>query len=403
MNILFLSRWCPCPQDNGAKIRVNNVIRSLAKQHRLSLVSFYNPQERLDRDALAALPVASTTLVPYREYDSRSAKSLLALFGTTPRSIVDTFSAEMAAAIRDSVKSERFDLVVASELWTAAYHECFSGLPAILDDIESACFLNRATSHPSLLREMRAQLTWKKYKRYLSRLLTHFGACTVPSQVEHELLHNIAPSYPHATIIPNGIRLPNYLGQTVERAQNRIIFCGALTFAPNYNAARWFITDVLPVIKNHLPGVELEIIGSTGGHSFTGIEGVIQTGWVPDIRPYVGSATVCIAPIFTGGGTRLKILEAMALRTPVVATRVAAEGIDVTDGQDLLLADTAPEFAEAVIRVLTKPVLQQRLGDAGFELVKSKYDWDVIEAALLATVAGVGSPSIADPVLTAAF
>jgi glycosyltransferase involved in cell wall biosynthesis len=141
---------------------------------------------------------------------------------------------------------------------------------------------------------------------------------------------------------------------------------------------QYFLAEVYPLIKQRSPSVSLTITGSTVGVDLDGLEledSVHLSGYVDDIRPLVRSANVCVAPIREGGGTRLKILEAMALGTPVVATHKSAEGLDVFDGKHILLADDPREFAEHTVKLLHDPQLCQRLTAEARELVERRYDW----------------------------
>jgi glycosyltransferase involved in cell wall biosynthesis len=159
---------------------------------------------------------------------------------------------------------------------------------------------------------------------------------------------------------------------------NALLYNGALTYSANYGAMEFFLAEVYPIIRRQEPGVSLTITGSTSGVDLSGLrleEGVRLSGYVDDIRPLVAGAWACVAPILHGGGTRLKILEAMALGTPVVATSKGAEGLEVTPGQDILIADEPAEFAAQVLRLLRDANLRERLATNARRLVEQRYDW----------------------------
>lgn len=182
-------------------------------------------------------------------------------------------------------------------------------------------------------------------------------------------------------VIPNGVDLERNRPGMYEPQAERLVFNGSLSYAANREAMRFFCGRVLPLIREERPQARLLITGSTQGADLQGIAGepgVELSGYLEDVRPAVGSAWLAVAPILSGGGTRLKILEAMALGTPVAATRKGAEGLEVTDGKHILLAEQAPELARACLRLLGEPGLRQRLAENARRLVERQYGWQEI-------------------------
>jgi len=180
------------------------------------------------------------------------------------------------------------------------------------------------------------------------------------------------------TVIPNGVDCAHNRPGLAQSRPNALVYNGALTYSANYDAMRWFLTFVYPQIKAKQPGVSLTITGSTQGVELDGLaldSSVSLTGYVEDVRMPVTEAAVCVVPIRQGGGTRLKILEAMALGTPVVATSKGAEGLAVVDGEHLLIADEPAAFADATLRLLRDGGLRNRLTSSARALVEAKYDW----------------------------
>ena len=159
---------------------------------------------------------------------------------------------------------------------------------------------------------------------------------------------------------------------------NTLVFNGSLTYHANYDAMRYFLAEVFPLIQQQEPGVSLTITGPTSGVDLSGLrlnDGVRLSGYLDDIRPLLASASACVVPIRSGGGTRLKILEAMALGTPVVSTSKGAEGLEVTPGKQILVADEPAEFAAQVICLLRAPALREQLRTRARRLVEQQYDW----------------------------
>jgi glycosyltransferase involved in cell wall biosynthesis len=162
-----------------------------------------------------------------------------------------------------------------------------------------------------------------------------------------------------------------------------LIFTGAFTYEPNYEAMVWFLEEVFPLVRAKIPEVQLTITGKHANKPLPSLEYVTLTGFVDDIRPLVARSWVSIVPIWTGGGTRLKILEAMALHTPVVATSKGAEGLDAVIGEDLFVADTAVEFANTLITLLQDEACRQKVAQNAYEFVGQKFNWPVIAPRFL--------------------
>jgi glycosyltransferase involved in cell wall biosynthesis len=228
-------------------------------------------------------------------------------------------------------------------------------------------------------------------RRYFEALLPRFGASTVASHQEETLLRQMAPAYLPVAVIPNGVSLADCTAVSAAPRPDQLMFAGSFTYDVNYQAMRWFTSEVLPRIHAERPGVRLTITGNHAGLSLPYSRGVDLVGMLPDVRPAIASAWASLAPLQTGGGTRLKILESMALGTPVIATSKGAEGLDVRSGDHLLIADSPAEFASATLRLLSDPALRARLSDDARELVRRSYDWPVILPRFLALVERVAS------------
>lgn len=378
MRILFLSQWFPFPADNGSKIRIDNLLRGLAQYHQVTLVSFTD-REINKIDCAGMEPVCQEIhTVLWRPFNPNSWNAFRGYLSPTPRSVVDTASPEMERLIRALVASNNFDLVVASELEMAGYARAFQGIPAILDQVQLGVLYEQYAGEKVPLRRLRSALTWQKQRSYVERLLKQFRGCTVVSQPELKLFSQAFPDYGAVRLIPNSIDLQRYAQVREEPDPTSLVFTGSFQYSPNYEAMQWFLTEVFPLVKQAVPHVRLTITGDSAGKPLPLLDGVTLLGRVDDIRPIVASAWISLAPIWTGGGTRLKILEAMALKTPVVATSKGAEGIDVTHGKNILLANTSTEYSQAIIRLLTNPGLRAELVSHAYRLVSEKYNWTTV-------------------------
>ena len=392
-NILFLSRWYPYPPNNGSKLRIYHLLRGLAQVHEITLISF-SEQPELDRvePHLRALCEA-ILIVPWKEYQPSSTRAVLGFFSPTPRSLLDTHSAEMARRIVEAISTNNYDIVIASELGAASYRRFFREMPAIFEDVEIGVVRGKSISANSLRERIRHGLTWQKHKRYITRLVKSYDTCTVVSKQDQALLTENIKGLNSVDVIPNCVNLSDYSAVPRERQKQSLIFTGPFRYHANYEAMLWFLGEAYPKVRSQIPEVQLLITGDHAGLPLQDASGVTLTGMVPDVRPLIASATVSIAPILTGGGSRLKILEAMALRSPVVATSKGAEGLDVQHGEHLLIADTPDLFAKAISDLIQRYELREQLCENAYRLVREKYNWEIVLPSFLQIVDQVASNS----------
>jgi polysaccharide biosynthesis protein PslH len=391
MNILFLSPWFPYPPDNGSKIRIYNHIKNLSRKHDVRLITFYRDGDGIDPKSLDDI-CQLEAMIPFREFNARSWKSIAGFFIPVPRSTVDSYSSKMAQQLKSSITQKRPDLIIASEIWTAIYGGRKWKIPCILDEMQLGLNNQLYTNSRSIASKARKNLYRMKLNIYTKYLLKQYDACTVASEVERKYLAQVAGQPDNIHVIPNGVDLFINQPGLNEPQPNTLIYNGALTFNANFDAMSYFLSEIFPIIQKTTPDVSLKITGRTEGVELSKLpmnDRVIFTGFLPDIRTAVSSAWVCVVPLRYGGGTRLKILEAMALGTPVIATSKAIEGLCVTPGQDILLGDTPEDFATQVIRLLKDKNLREILSKNGRKLVESNYGWNVISSRFESLIEGV--------------
>jgi glycosyltransferase involved in cell wall biosynthesis len=288
----------------------------------------------------------------------------------------------MQRLVEQAGKEQDFSVVIASQITTAPYAVTLKGVPRIFEEVELATLREKYTGQSHVGRRLRYGLMWWKARRFTTHLLHQFHGCTVVSQQEQANVLSIAPNCRHVRVVPNGVDLNWYKGDFGAPEPDTLVFPGALTYSANFDAMVFFLHQVFPLIKARRPEVILRITGRTNGMPVDRLlsdKSVILTGYLDDVRPTVAQSWACVVPLHIGGGTRLKILEAMALGTPVVSTSKGAEGLEVTHGENILLADTPAEFADAVLRLLEDDrALRARLATNGRRLVESQYGWEGI-------------------------
>ena len=381
MKIGFLSVWCPYPLDNGSRIRQYYLLRHLAERHEVTLFTFLPGEEWR-----ASLPILESfcrkvVAVPSRAYRPHSLRALLGFFSPLPRFITATFSREMSRLVRQETSRADYDVFIAGEIGGAMYVRSARAKAAILDDPELATLYDRLLPTQSALTRWRHSLTRLKFERFMSSILRCLNACAVVSEPERELLRPLAPARFPVEIIPNGVDTDHNRTGLATPQPDTLVFSGSLHYYANWEAVDFFLREIHPRIRLQVPGVSLTVTGRHDGTlpgTATLREKVTFTGFVEDVRPYVAGSAVAIVPLRQGGGTRVKVLEAMALGVPVVSTSKGIEGLDVKPGQHVLVADEPADFAKAVVRALQDGDLRQSLVAEARRLVETRYDWRMI-------------------------
>jgi glycosyltransferase involved in cell wall biosynthesis len=391
MRILFLSRWFPVPINNGSKLRIYNLLRGLSKHHDITLLSFTDqPEEILGYSEMRSL-CSEVHVVRWQEFNPKSRKSVTGFLSPTPRFLLDTHSVQMEDLIQNSLSSKKYELIIASELSMAAYYESFKDIPALFDDIELGGFYGGSAAKTDFVfSRFRRALTWFKLRTYLSRLMNSFSGGVVVSEQERHFFTVNFPKYEkRINVIPNCIAYRDYQDIDAQPVPNQLIFTGSFRFNANYEAIKWFVQEIFPKILAQLPETKLVVTGDHAGLPIPSTKNVILTGYVDDIKSLIASSRISIAPLLTGGGTRLKILEAMAIGIPVVTTSKGAEGLAAVSGVHLLIADSSSEFADAVVAVLKDDHLSETLSVNGKNFAKEKYDWQSVMPRFLQYVENI--------------
>lgn len=390
MNILFLSRWFPFPADNGSKIRVYNLLRQLAKRHTVDLVSFTEVEPTLQALEELKRYCRSVETTPFRPFRPHRFKALLGLLSTLPRSVFDMYDRKMQHLVIQAAHKVNYQILIASELDMAVYAQPVQGVAKVLEDAELTSLYEQSLNPAATPQRVRTSLMWRKWVHYIKRIRRQFDGLTVVSPGEFELLEKIEPQdnskyhFPPIQIIPNGVSLEDYQCDFGIPLPDTLIYSGALTYNANFDAVVFFIEKILPEIRQNRPGVQLTITGSLDGvplEKFQGQHGVIFSGYLNDIRPAIAQSWAGVVPLRIGGGTRLKILESLAIGTPVVSTRKGAEGLNLKDGHEILLANSASDFTAQTLRLLNDPALRDSLSRNGRLAIANHYDWEKIGAS----------------------
>ncbi|MBI1281955.1 MAG: glycosyltransferase [Anaerolineaceae bacterium] len=387
-HLLFLSWWWPYPANNGAKIRIYNLLRHLSKQYQVTLLSFAEDGDATG-EQIAHLKTfcQHVEAVPKPIYNPGALKATLGYFSRWPRSLVDVYSTDMAERVARINQTQPVDIIVASQFQTMRYIELLPDVPAVLEELEITQFHNTVEQASDMPRRLRAQLTLSKFQQSINHLVRSGAAATVVSKAEAAYISQFLPPDTRIEVVPNGVDTKvNQPDASVQSTPYSLIYTGAVTYSANYDAVAYFVREIWPLVHARYPQAMFTVTGGTGSvdvADLAAVPGVKFSGYLPSVADAVRQQWAVVAPIRIGGGTRLKILEAMALGTPVISTSKGAEGLDVHHGQDILIADSSQAFADAVSQLFEDATLRDKLAAGGRALVERDYDWGALTCRLI--------------------
>jgi sugar transferase (PEP-CTERM/EpsH1 system associated) len=391
MRILMIADYLPYPLFSGDRIRNYNLLRRVASRHEVSLAAFLDkPDDAAEgilhlRQFCAKVETASF----HRRRRLARIPSLLryALAGKPPE-LKLLHSEELVAKIKQLVSTMDFDIVQIDSRM-GLYLET---LPQNRRCKSILMFQNFTFQQGRRIfqierrwdRKIRVLLDSVAMFQWEPRYAQRFDRCTTVSEIDRRFLLQ-ANSRLHVDVIPNGVDIRKYQPLPAENASPALLFIGNMGYPPCVDAALYFCREIFPHIRRMIGAAELWIVGRDPRPEVLQLngDGVHVTGRVEDVIPYYRQSAVCVVPLRAGGGTRLKILEAMALGRPVVSTTIGCEGLDVVDGEHLLIADTPEQFAEKTVCLLTDRQLYQYISAHGRQLVEARYDWEKIAGRLM--------------------
>jgi glycosyltransferase involved in cell wall biosynthesis len=392
MRILFVTPFLPSPPRFGGQRRLDGLMRSLAKRHDISLISFTATDE-FKQPALEATREYCQEVVtfPDMEFVERRSKRLL-----QARSLVSTHSFEhllvarrvdFLARLQQLIDSERFDIVQVEFVQMAALKFRLPRrrrMRTLLDEhnIEFDIVKRTASGQVSPMRRLYSAFDWRKLKREEVNAWRWFDGVSVTSQRDAAILSELEPRT-KVSVVPNGVDIELFRPASRQPDKDSLLFFGAMNYYPNHDGLTYFVEQIFPLILAKRPNTKLWVVGpAPPAVKKLQSANIEVTDFVDAVEPYIDAASAVIVPLRLGGGTRLKIVEAMSKAKPIISTRVGAEGIDVVDGQSALLADDPQSFAAHVESVLADPALAQSLGNAARKLAEDRYSWPALVSGL---------------------
>ncbi len=414
MNVLCLTPQLPYPPMQGTSLRNFYLIRELARRHQISLLTFLQPGDSLGDDSPLRDICHAIHAVPAPARRSLLQRALTSLASPLPDMALRLPSEQMTRTLCDWIRREAFDVLQVEGIEMASYALALKappplapapfhgrGVPRLVFDDHNAEYVLQRSAFQSDMRKptrwhgaLYSWVQWQKLMRYERRVLLAHDAIAAVSQADARALQRLAP-HKEIVVVPNGVDTQEYAPppQPLPRSTGEgLVFTGKMDYRPNVDAALWFAQEILPGVRTELPQARFVIVGQQPHARLTALqsrEDVVLTGRVDDVRPYIARAAVYVAPLRMGGGTRLKVLQAMSMAASIVSTTLGCEGLAVQSGREVLLADTPRDFAAAVIRLVRDSALRQQLGAHARQKAVEQYDWQriapLMEQAYFAT------------------
>lgn len=393
MKILWISHVLPFfPPAGGVIQRSYNLIERLSRKNKLYLFAF-NQKAWLSSkiEIRKAIEVMNYFCREIRIFELLSDKSRIFRIYTVMKGFFSKYgytinwtkSKLLDFEIKRFLSLENIDLIHCDTIGLAEYVKYYFNIKKALDhhNIESCMMLRRAKREKNPLKKFYFYLEGLKLQRYEAKVCHMFDINLVVSKADRKRLLKIAPNA-KVEIIPNGVDTKYFKPEKSKHIPHTLLFTGTLNFYPNEDAVLYFFYNIWPLLKKIYPDLTFIIAGKSPTLRIKEITkrdpNIKLTGYVEDIRPYMEQAEVYICPIRDGGGTKLKLLEAMAMKKAIVTTSIGAEGLDVVNNKHLLIADNPKDFAIKVLLVLNNPELRKQLGENARKLVEERYCWDII-------------------------
>jgi glycosyltransferase involved in cell wall biosynthesis len=395
LNILNVSQMPASPPRFGAQARIHGLMTQLAKRHNVTAVALVDEAEADECRRHMEAYCDEVILIPNPNASNGARKRLRQLGSLVSPKSFERMQVTLPAtqpALDKVLRSKRFDVVNLEFTFLGGCHlrQAPAGekLPVLIVDshnIDYELARQYARFGSSAVRRLYASVNWRKLRREELGTYRNADGVYLCSVDDERRLHEQAPGVLSA-VIPNAADVDYFkpVPSNSAPARRTIVFFGLMSYIPNIDGIVHFVRDIWPRIAAAHPDVDLKIIGGNPPASVQALAGprIQLTGFVPDLRPHLAEATALVVPLRIGGGTRLKIVEGMAMGKAIVSTTLGAEGIEALSGRDLLIADQPDAFADAVIRLLDNPDMAAKMGQAARELAVERYSWSKAASAL---------------------
>jgi glycosyltransferase involved in cell wall biosynthesis len=385
VRILWLKTELLHPVDKGGRIRTYHMLRELKREHQITYLTLDDGTAAPDASERAEEYCHKLITIPHRTRAKFTrgfyAELAFNLVSPLPYFLKKYQSAEMRAAITKCLDQESFDVLVCDFLHPSVNLPADVSCATVLfqHNVEAMIWKRHSEVQRDPFKKAYLYGQWRKTFNYERAACRRFDSVVAVSREDSETMRKDYGIESGAEI-PTGVDTEYFRPRGLEtREAHNLVFTGSMDWLPNEDAIRYFTTEIMPRIKRDVPGVTLTVVGRNPYPSLLELSkrdsSIIVTGRVEDVRPYMERAAAYVVPLRIGGGTRLKIYEAMAIEKPIISTTVGAEGLPVRHEEELLLADDPAAFAEAVVRVLLDQKFAGELSARAARMVREKFGW----------------------------
>jgi polysaccharide biosynthesis protein PslH len=383
MRILWVKAGGLVPPDTGGKIRSYNILRQLASRHSVTFFSYYASLPNDTHSDLKSIfdgVVCVPLQLPRQKSPAEGLEYGMRLFSYQPYSIAKYCRPEAQKRLGSLLEKESYDVIVCDFIFAAGVIPWNWHIPKVLftHNVEATIWRRHYEVAKNPLWKTISRWEWRKMAAAERRYLHLADRVLTVSESDRDTFASFLDPR-KITVIPTGVDIDYFHPFPVEEKSGSLVFTGSMDWLPNEDAIFYFVEAILPLIKHQHPSVSLEVVGRNPSRKLQALleteKSMRLTGWVEDIRPFLARCSVSIVPLRIGGGTRLKIFEAMAMGKAVVSTGIGAEGLPVQSGKNILLADAPQDFAASVVSLLRDSNQRNRLGTAARILVEENYSW----------------------------
>ncbi len=397
MRVLWIKSDFPLPADTGGKIRTKHLLVELAKRAEVTFLCYVTPDhEQKYLDEMRGYGIKVEAVVRKEENKQGigfQLRVLSKLLSPRPYIVNKYITAEMIAKVEELATPERCDIVLCDFLEMAWCRDYVGKVPSVLfeHNVETMIWRRYHEVEANPLKRLYFGYEKQRMAKYEADACQRFDHVLTVSEFDGEKLKQEFGLRGY-TVLPTGVDIDYFAPQRGEVAK-RLVFCGSMDWMPNIDGFWWFYRDVYPLVREQVAEISFSVVGRRPGPDIVGVaesdESVLVSGTVEDVRPHVAAGQLYIVPLRVGGGTRIKIYEAMAMKKCVVATSVGAEGLPLVDGEHIVLADTAQDFADRIKELLRDDVKRNKIAESGYRLVTENYGWGraatILHDALQAT------------------
>jgi polysaccharide biosynthesis protein PslH len=384
MKILWVKSDFLHPTTKGGHIRTLETLKRLHQRNEIHYVALDLPEQRggVERSSeycTRAYPIPHS--VPARNTAGYFMQAFMGLFSSMPVSVSRYQSDAMRRQVEALQRTEKFDAIVCDFLFPAVNMPDLGSCVLFQHNVEAMIWKRHSETAASTLRRAYFGGQYDRMARFESEVCRAVKSIIAVSDVDAATMQS-KYGVSRIAAVPTGVDVDYFAPKGEQISSTDLVFLGSMDWMPNIDGVQWFVNEILPLIRKKRPDCSLAIVGRSPDAEIQQLaqqdNRIRVTGTVPDVRTYLWESAVSIVPLRIGGGTRLKIYEAMAAKIPVVSTTIGAEGLDVENGANIDIADSPGAFADRCLALLDDEDARRRMAKNAFDMISSRYSWEVV-------------------------